>query len=122
MNNSEDESEIHRAKRFHVLIQGHRLEKAYHRATVELHHYQKYAARYKLNMIISAATIIVSIAGVVVAAIKENPVTLAIFIAYITIGSVLINWSDFQRDQLQQRIPDVQGRIKDIEQDVLDGR
>ncbi|MGZ7496131.1 hypothetical protein ACXM2N_03420 [Corynebacterium sp. ZY180755] len=120
--NPENESGIHRAIRFLVLIQGHRLEKPHHRATEELHHNQKYAARYKLNMIIDTATIIVSITGAATATIKENPVTLAAFIVYLTIGAALLNWAAFQRDQFQQRILDWQERIKDIEQEVLDGR
>lgn len=117
----EDESGIHRAIRVHVLIQGHRLEKAHHRATEALHHNQKYAARYKLNMIIDTATIIVSITGAATATIKENPVALAAFIVYLTIGAALLNWSAFQRGQFQQQIPYWQERIKDIEQEVLDG-
>lgn len=117
----EDESGIHRDMRFLVLIQGHRLEKAHQRATEELRHNQKYAARYKLSMIIDTATIIVSITGAATATIKENPVTLAAFIVYLTIGAALLNWSALQRDQFQQQIPYWQERIKDIEQEVLHG-
>lgn len=120
--NPEDESGIHRAIRFLVLIQGHPLEKAHQRATDELHHNQKYAARYKLSMIIDTATIIVSITGAATAIIKESPVALAAFIVYLTIGAALLNWAAFQRHQFQQRIRDWQERIKDIEQEVLDGR